>query len=344
MPISDWWNRDPDQRFWMEATDREVLGEDLRAPLSGGDGQPVWHYELVSAVQPGDIVFHWHTTLLKRPALVGWSVAEGPLHEEMHPWTTHAGGNVEQAAIPRPNWIMPLGGIHFFENPIDNADLASIRQELLALRSSLASEYNGFRYFPFAPYGDGTNVRAVQAYATKFPAQLLALFRDLLSLDFEPAEATDSVVDATATKPIRAGSGQGFLRDTARRVAIEQHAVARAIKMYEGLGATDIEVLGKPYDIRLTLHGEEVHVEVKGSGQPVASVQITRNELSHAHTFSRVELVVVDAIGWRRNSDGSFETTGGVVRHWTTWLPTQESLTALTYEHKLPPLNDGAGG
>lgn len=49
------------------------------------------------------------------------------------------------------------------------------------------------------------------------------------------------------------------------RVVAERHAVNRAVDFYAALGATDIEELGKPYDLRLLLNGRELHVEVKGS-------------------------------------------------------------------------------
>jgi hypothetical protein len=50
---------------------------------------------------------------------------------------------------------------------------------------------------------------------------------------------------------------------------MEDHAVRRAIQHYQAERATDIEELGKPYDLKLMLAGEDRHVEVKGSSLPI---------------------------------------------------------------------------
>jgi hypothetical protein len=334
MAIAAWWSGLSEQRFWMEATDREVLGDDLRAPKLGGTGKPVWHYELVSLVQPGDIIFHWHTTLLGKPSLVGWSTAIGPLHEELHPWTTHAGVNAQDAAVPRPNWIMPLGGLHPFAVPIDNTALASIRGGLLDLRDTLSAQYDDFRYFPFAKYGEN-EIRAAQAYATKFPRELLDLLCDALGLDFEDQSADVAALELGAHSGSRGGSGGGYMRNTALRLAIEQQAIDRAVEFYESLGATDIITLGKPYDLKIQLSGQEVRIEVKGSTGTVEKVLVTSGEVAHAHSFPRVELLVVDQIGWKADATGEYAAHGGRIRRWQGWKPSTESLTAKTYEHRL---------
>lgn len=146
MAINEWWANEPDQTFWMEATDREVLGDDLRAPKGGSADQPVWHYDLVSLTRPGDIVFHYHTTLFDRPALVGWSEVVGPLREELHAWVGHAGpgGSTEE----KPNWIMPLSGIHWFDEPIGIGALTEIRAEVLDVRARSRLGARGRRTSP----------------------------------------------------------------------------------------------------------------------------------------------------------------------------------------------------
>ena len=68
MAINEWWAADSGQRFWMEITDRYDLGADLFAPTTDGRGRPYWGYELITYVQPGDIILHWHKTLAGEPA------------------------------------------------------------------------------------------------------------------------------------------------------------------------------------------------------------------------------------------------------------------------------------
>lgn len=331
MGIREWWANDPAERYWMEATNREVLGEDLRAPLTGQGGREIWHYRLVSHTQPGDIVFHWHTELYDRPALIGWSTVLGPLREEEHEWTPRA-GRPNTRAVARPNWVMPLGGIHFLDEPISIAEFERLRYDVLGIRAGLEAAHGKPTYFPFNGYGR-ENLRAAQAYLTKMPRALVKLFSSHYAAELD-ADSDALGADTPGAADLRSG-GQGFLRDTARKLAIEQHAVTRAIEHYRGMGATHIEVLGKPYDIRLQLRGEEVHVEVKGSGNEVTDVLVTRNEVEHARTFARTELVVVDAIEWERSDTGEVKTMGGRLRHWPIWRPSDSSLTPMTYAHTL---------
>jgi hypothetical protein len=312
--------------------------------MSGGSGTSIWHYELVAFVQPGDVIFHWHTTLLGKPALVGWSVATGPLREELHPWTAHAGVNSQESAVPRPNWVMPLGGLHYFERPVFGPALDGIRDGILDLKAALEANYPGFRYFPFNKYGAG-HIRASQAYATKFPRELMELFVSKLGLDFDLDEAGSADLKfSPPPNPASAPStgGQGFARDTARKIAVENYAVDRAIEFYAALGATEIVVLGAPYDLKIQLAGEEVHVEVKGSTTEAAKVFVTAGEVRHAANFPRVDLVVVDQIQWSIGTDEAVIPFGGRMRRWPDWTIHKSSLAPVTYAHTLSPESEPA--
>ena len=54
-----WWADDPKERFWLEATDRTDIGNDLRAPYFDASGRPNWSYDLFLKASPGDVVFHY---------------------------------------------------------------------------------------------------------------------------------------------------------------------------------------------------------------------------------------------------------------------------------------------
>ena len=88
--ISEWWTADPGQRFWMEITDRVDLGADLFAPTTDKGGRPYWGYELVTYVQAGDVVLHWHKELGPEPAVVGWSQATGAYEDTDISWQARA--------------------------------------------------------------------------------------------------------------------------------------------------------------------------------------------------------------------------------------------------------------
>ncbi|WP_350350466.1 DUF3883 domain-containing protein [Microbacterium sp. A8/3-1] len=140
-----------------------------------------------------------------------------------------------------------------------------------------------------------------------------------------------------------AGLGQGLVSNSVVRSAIEMHAVTAAVAYYESLGARDVEEVGKPYDLRMTLEGREAHVEVKGSTRTVQAVTLTRNEVLHARSTIVTQLVVVDQIELQTDHEGLITTSGGRMRIWQAWAPSDESLTATVYQHTLP-LSSGAGG
>ena len=99
-----WWESAPEERFWMEITDRQDVGADLKCPQlhEGGGKQP--SYSLIRAIWPGDIVFHYST---RRHAVIGASVAGGPLEERPIVWTPHGsvGKSKKQNREARPGLV-----------------------------------------------------------------------------------------------------------------------------------------------------------------------------------------------------------------------------------------------
>ncbi|MFJ4015186.1 protein NO VEIN domain-containing protein [Microbacterium sp. NPDC090014] len=130
-------------------------------------------------------------------------------------------------------------------------------------------------------------------------------------------------------------SGQGFSVDSVVRVAIEKHAVSVAMAHFRSLGAVELTEVGKPYDLRNTLDGRETHVEVKGSSRALSAVTLTRNEVTHARAFPGTQLFVVDSIEIETDQAGLVTTSGGRVRVWRDWVPSDDSLDATVYQHTL---------
>ncbi|TFC81154.1 DUF3883 domain-containing protein [Cryobacterium cheniae] len=335
MAIKAWWDGQLSQRYWMEITDRPDLGGELTAPQYNIALKPEWSYELVTHVRPGDIVIHWHKKLVGEPAIVGWSRAVGPLSESTMSWTSPGAKDSARHHVDVPNWIMPLGALHLLDAPITSADLQSIFPQIV-------STLEGFSYAPFYVYG-GRQLRAMQSYLTKFPAELIPVIESVGSLELDAEPNDFPLLPDTKTTPNGHGGGQGWLRDAKLKVAIELHAVQKAVEHYVELGATDILELGKPFDIKLMLGGDERRIEVKGSSGAVDSVLLTRNEVIHARGFESMDLVVVDEIEFERLSNGEYATKGGRIRVWNGWSPSEQSLTAMSYKHELSPSALGNG-
>jgi hypothetical protein len=145
----------------------------------------------------------------------------------------------------------------------------------------------------------------------------------------------DGALDRSSSIAETATVGQGMVADSVVRKAIEKHAVSAAVAHYSSLGALVLIEVGKPYDLRMMLDGQEMHVEVKGSTRTLSAVTLTRNEVTHARAFPSTQLFVVDAIQIETDHAGEIATSGGRTRVWRDWQPTDESLEATVYQHTL---------
>lgn len=220
-------------------------------------------------MQPGDRVFHWNKTPSGEPGILGWSEAVGPLETITWSWQAR-GTRGRERGTPTvgPTWNLLLANYTELETPITRSALNARRDAVLEVLDSVSRAYGKPIYAPFQNYG-GRELRAQQGYLTKFPAALVALILQLPQVDApEPA--------SYRTRTARAGRGQGYIADAENRTALERHAVRMAIEHYRAAGATEIEELGRPYDLRVVLNSIERHVEVKGSvGDDLKSVQLT---------------------------------------------------------------------
>lgn len=331
MGINNWWGSDPQEVYWMEIRQEpEGMGKYLRAPQAAGDGRPSWSYELTTYVQPGDRVFHWHKLRSGEPGIIGWSEVVGPLETMVWSWQARGTRGRERGApIVGPSWNVPLSGHTELADPITRSALNARRVEVLDVIDDLIRTHRKPIYAPFQNYG-GRELRAQQGYLTKFPAALVALL-------FGHPDKGDVAPIRDSRRTVRAGRRQGYLLDAAKRTAIERHAVDVAVKHYQAAGATEIEELGKPYDLRVVLHSIERHVEVKGSiGEALGSVQLTQGEVVHARSYQPTDLFVVDGISATRQSDGSVTASGGTSRVWRDWKPNDNALRPTHLRYTLP--------
>lgn len=77
--MAHWWDDQPDERFWVEITDRDDLGENVVAPQVNEDGRTYWSYEMVKWIHEGDLVLHLRTP---ESAFTHWSRAVGHAYED----------------------------------------------------------------------------------------------------------------------------------------------------------------------------------------------------------------------------------------------------------------------
>jgi hypothetical protein len=340
MALNTWWDGDPDQRYWMEITDREDLGGPLKSPKLP---RLTWGYDLVSQVQPGDHVLHWWTRGGAR-RLAGWSEV-----------TEHATVVPEYTWIPRhgesrttAGWQADLGGFHAFSPPVTSSQLLPLLDQIIAIDDALGAVHHGTLYFPLTRYGVGRpkhqqEVRAAQAYFVKFPVELFDVLPGIESARFDgrldPVDVDlpeDYQPPGKKAPPGRTTRAQ----DPKLRDAVERRSLDVAKAYYENeLKGTDYAEVGKPYDIRVTVQGVRRRCEVKGSSMEIDTVELTFNEVEHGTAYTPVDLIVVDRITPLRDPDTGEVTgaTGGRRRVWADWTPAQCDLTPTKYAYSLPP-------
>ncbi len=199
MEFNRWWSGQPEERFWLEITDRKDLGVDLQAPQIGRDGHEVWHYSLITEVQPGDVVFHYTRGAESLPAITAWSRAVGKAWSEPIAWAPHAGKSTGERQT-EPGWRLALEG--HFPLPRGPVSLERIRENEAAIRDiekRLVQEHGHPTYQPFETGKRAT--RAVPAYLAKLPSDFVTLFDELSVGTFGDAVAVN--VDDVPGSPYR---------------------------------------------------------------------------------------------------------------------------------------------
>lgn len=338
MAINEWWAGDPTERFWLEITDRDTLGEDLLAPKTDQSGNATWSYALISHIGEGDIVFHYRNEPGEDKAIVGYSQVTGTLESTSLRWQAHGTvGRAAGRATTRAAWRLPLANYADLANPVSLDDLRAIEPRLRRASEALASSVSGPLYLPFA-FSDKRPLRGAQGYLAKFPASFVEAIPELdqaLRLP-TPRKAGESPAPKRASRT----TGSGYQSDPKVRKALERHSVDWVLKYFEDndylvedVGATN------PYDILAINEDAELHIEVKGSSGTATTVELTAGEVNESMSDREAfgVLVVIDQIEWTRLASGAIATSGGRVRWWWEWEPEQERLSPTSFRYLLPP-------
>lgn len=335
MPLSNpWWESRSSERYWIEITSRENLGEDLLSPKTGVGGRPTPGYESMTHVNVGDIVFHYWQQQGQEPAIVSYSQVIGAAFDSTITWRPH--GKNASRLQPRKSvaWQVPLGGMTDLARPVTLSDLRAKSDQLKSVFDALRNTHGDPVYFPFAWYQG--KLRAQQLYLTKFPADLVALFPDLQVL--APSAINDVSPRPRTAEPRSKTSG--YISDPELRRAIEIQAMNQADVLLKELGYSTRDVsASSPYDIHAERGDEVLAVEVKGSTGTATTVELTIGEVKKAQESGIGSmLVVVDQIPAAK-TDSGIQTGAGRVRFWPDWSPDQLSdrLMPIRFRYLLEP-------
>lgn len=347
-----WWDHESDENVWMEITQREDIGADLKAPSAARGGVATASYDLVRLVHPGDVVVHYDSG---QRAIVGVSVAGSPAEPAPIYWV--ARGTYAKRAGEQPRWLpglrVALDRYQQLEAPVTLSEIREHKDALLALRERIQARASGQPiFFPWIPYQD--TLRSFQSYLVKMPQQAINLFPQLRAMVnraearpsglvlASPTEQAEEAVKDAAGKVACRGRGQGFQLDQEAKVAIEALAMNMATEFYSK--AWDVkDVHGtESYDL-ICRRGDEVkHVEVKGTTTDGAEVILTPNEVRHAQENKFTALFVVSNIMVERAEDGTVTATGGKHHCYDPWRLNQGTLTPLGFRYQVPAQQDPA--
>lgn len=175
-----WWELLEGERYWLETTDRDDIGTDLKAPRLDESGRENWRYSLVKELRPGDVVLHYSKS---ESAIIGHSRVVAEAHEANLVWGARGTFARTKGVEPyeRPGWRVPIASFVRLSSVISISEIGERKDALRALLSDLSSRVKGALYFPFE-LSDSRAVRPLQGYMFKVPASFVRLFPALATI------------------------------------------------------------------------------------------------------------------------------------------------------------------
>jgi 5-methylcytosine-specific restriction enzyme A len=169
-----WWWNDPGERFWLEATDRQDIGHDLRAPAQDEGGRENWRYSLFKLAKPGDVVLHYNAAKFAA-GIIGASVIAGPSKNVPIVWGARGTYAREKGstARERDGYQIPLTQFTQISSILTLEELRTLKSEVAHVVNELQTRYPGRAlYFPFE-LSTTRPLRLLQGYAFKVPVAFL---------------------------------------------------------------------------------------------------------------------------------------------------------------------------
>lgn len=167
--INPWWERRPNERYWLDVTSRDDRDDWLAAPRGEGQCENDARHRLMTGVRGGDVVFHFDASLC---AIVAASVTHGRVERRQLAWTAPGEGDADASRRTRPSWAIRLRESTLLEAPVPLAEIARVQWELYPALRALEDEVGDPLHYPFE-MGNRDQTRPLDGYVLKLPAMLV---------------------------------------------------------------------------------------------------------------------------------------------------------------------------
>lgn len=165
--INAWWERRPEERYWLDVTSREDPDGFLASPQGEGSDASRWTRRLIKHVRGGDVIFHYDAA---QGGIVAASVCHGRVENRWLSWSTVAGNNVEEGRMR--SWSIGLDPPTLLDAVVPLSEIARIQWSLYPALRALEDEVGDPLYYPFE-MGSQRDTRPLPGYVLKLPAILV---------------------------------------------------------------------------------------------------------------------------------------------------------------------------
>jgi hypothetical protein len=175
-PIHTWWQQLPEERYWLDVTDRHGRDRFLRAPRGDGASSASWTYRLITHIKDGDVIVHYDSL---QQAIVGWSLASGRAVKRNLP-APKAAERAGDAALSEsvPSWVVELHPFTPLAPAVALPDIARAQWDLFPELRALEDRVGEPLYYPFE-MGSRDATRPLSGNVFKLPAVFIRAFPEL---------------------------------------------------------------------------------------------------------------------------------------------------------------------
>jgi hypothetical protein len=176
--INAWWDRFPEERYWLEFTGRNDRDHLLATPRGDGGRPDFWIHRLITHVKEGDVVFHYDAAL---KAIVGWSISDGRVEKSLMSWSLPVRRSGDEPMSRRlPSWGISLRQATRLGTPVPLDEIARIQWTLFPALRAMEDEVGDPLYYPFE-MGNERATHPLSGYLFKLPSVFVRAIPELAS-------------------------------------------------------------------------------------------------------------------------------------------------------------------